>query len=260
MTVEESRAVRVRAVHHGLGDGRMLTYQGAKSHPSGDAGVELHRFVGADGLVVLAAIQPSERGERLHVSVSYPDRLPSRRDLQEVSAAFFPPGSGVMVRISHPDEDRTGRVPRCHLWEVTGAEGGGNRRRRLSKYATSVERTDIAPVAGRSIPASHGRGAERMGEPEAAIQRARAHVAAVGRYPDVGDVSQSTAIDSARAVDPEPGRLASRRGGDGLPGGAREADGEAVPARSSSPPPDRVLRARAAIRRPTLWPGRADAV
>lgn len=80
-------------------------------------GVEAARWLRADGLGVLASVEPHERGGRwLHVSLSRASRLPSWKDVRDVKDLFVG-RDRTAVQVLPRDELYVNEHPFCfHLW------------------------------------------------------------------------------------------------------------------------------------------------
>lgn len=97
-----------------LADGRTLKYERkfAVNLP-GAVPCFGARWYTSDGMVVVASLDDTPHGILFHVSVSYPDELPSWDDIKLVCEALYP--ADVDVAMILPREEDYVNV---HLWQI----------------------------------------------------------------------------------------------------------------------------------------------
>src|SRR5436305_2736003 len=100
-----------------LADGRPLHVSAASLHSEQLGHV---RWKGCDGMTVVATPQSRPGSDQLHVSLAYPDRMPSWEDVQLVRDAFFSARTDAVILLAHAGLDPQRRIyPYCvHLWAL----------------------------------------------------------------------------------------------------------------------------------------------
>jgi hypothetical protein len=100
-----------------LGDGRKLRFD---AHMSGGKAYRC-----ADGMAVIATYDPTPHGTLLHISASYPARLPSWQDLGQLRAVFFPPDTDVIQVLPRAGDYVNVHQFCLHLFQAPDAWQGG---------------------------------------------------------------------------------------------------------------------------------------
>jgi hypothetical protein len=97
---------------------RKLTFHGIVAAPPGQPGTDQLAWRGPKNLSILLSEDHTPHGHLLHISVAYPDRLPSWRDLREIKDAFFGPDKAAAQILPETSEYVNVHPFVLHLWEI----------------------------------------------------------------------------------------------------------------------------------------------
>lgn len=103
-----------------LRDGRELLYQGLgpPAPVGGGVTIRMAAWSSDDGMRVLASMDRTPHGRLLHLSLSYPDHLPTWEDITAVRDAFYPRDVDAAMLLPR-SEDYVNLHSYCmHLWQV----------------------------------------------------------------------------------------------------------------------------------------------